>query len=80
MASKLELELQRNMMELLQEKGILNDGEALGDFVIIAELTNFKERLPSRYARILPPEEQPMSWHRLAGLIGIAEEIASADD
>lgn len=80
MASKPELELPIRAMEILQEKGLLREGEALGDFVMMCELTNWAdEKAPTRYAIILP-SDRTLPPHRLAGLIQICSEIETGDD
>lgn len=80
MASKLELELSRNIMEVLQEKGLLRDGEALGDFIIMAELPNWKDdTAEARYANILPPD-RVVPLHRIVGLIKVCSGVMESDD
>jgi hypothetical protein len=81
MASKAELELQLNLMEILQEKGMLQEGEALGDFIVMLEISNWAEQTGrTRYANILPPEETPIPIHRVVGLVSVCTDLLQAED
>lgn len=81
MASKAELELQLNIGQVLQERGILLEGEAVGDYVVQVEITNWTEdgRGKAKYANIVPGE-YGIPLHRAVGLIQVCSEMLEPVD
>lgn len=57
----------------LAEEGWLENGWALGDWIVIAEATPFAEEAAgmTKYMHVLPGESVP--WHRILGLLKVAQ-------
>jgi len=81
MASKAELDLGQLIAEVLQERGFLQDGEALGDYLVMAEVSNWTDegQGKTKYVNIIPGE-YGISMHRVRGLIEVCSDLLDGDD
>ena len=80
MATEAEDRLQRAAMDVLQEKEMLRDGDVLGDFIMMCEISNFTgDGTSTTYANILPPDRQVPS-HRIVGLIDVCSDLGYSDE
>jgi hypothetical protein len=81
MASKAELKLALLIGEVLTERGMLNDGEALGDFIVMCEVTNWTDegRGNTKYANVIPGDNGLPS-HRVLGLIEVCGQLLDFPD
>ncbi len=72
MASKAELELTRAISEVLAERGFITDGLALGDFLVMCEVTGWTDEMAgkTKYANIIPGD-LGIPAHRVQGLVEV---------
>lgn len=64
--------LSKAIADYLVEKGMLNAGEAVGDFIVMVEINSFTEEGKGKtwYGNIVP-NEGSMPLHRALGLIEV---------
>lgn len=76
MATKAELQLITAIADVLQERGYLADGLALGDFIVMTEITGWNDEMAgkTKYANIIPGENG-IPAHRVTGLISVCSDL-----
>lgn len=76
MASEAELALALAIGEVLQERGYLKTGEALGDYLVMCEVANWTDegKGKTKYVNIVPGENG-VPVHRLLGLIEVCGDL-----
>jgi hypothetical protein len=81
MASKAELELTLAISAVLQERGFINDGEALGDYLVMAEVSNWTDagQGKTKYANVIPGDHG-LPAHRVLGLIEVCGNLLDFED
>lgn len=81
MASKAELDLTLAIGVVLQERGFLSEGEAVGDYLVMAEVTNWTDegQGKTKYANIIPGDHGLPS-HRVLGLIEVCGDLLDFND
>lgn len=75
------MDLEARIGEVLQERGLIGDGETVGDFVVMAEINNFSAdgAGSTKYANVIPGENG-IPAHRLLGLIEVCGDMLRSDD
>ncbi len=81
MASEAELELTRAISAVLQERGFISDGEALGDYLVMTEISNWTDegQGKTKYANVIPGDHG-LPTHRLLGLVEVCGDLLEFQD
>lgn len=81
MPSEAELALTRSIAEILEERGFIATGEALGDYLVMVEITNWTDDGQGRtkYVNVIPGDHGLPS-HRVLGLIEVCGNLLDFSD
>jgi hypothetical protein len=78
MATAAEEGLARAIGEVLAERGFLQDGGMLGDWLVMVEIAQLEQPDRTKYGNIIPGDNG-MPAHRVLGLIQVCEDMLAEE-